>query len=140
LRRLSALGLVLIVVAAGCGGGPASPESVARAWSQELNAGDNEAAASLFALNATVIQAGRVVTLRTYEDAVAWNASLPCAGEIVAIRERGEDAVATFVLRDRQDTKCDGPGEKATALFRVRKGKIVLWHQTSDLRPPAGTV
>ena len=139
MRRLSALGLVLIVVAAGCGGGSHSPESVVRAWSQELNAGDNEAAASLFALNATVIQGGRVITLRTFEDAVAWNASLPCSGEIVSIRERGEDAVATFVLGDRMETKCDGPGERATAVFRVRKGKIVLWHQTSDSNPPAGT-
>jgi limonene-1,2-epoxide hydrolase len=140
LRRPSALGLLLIVVAAGCGGGSPSPESVVRAWSVELNAGDNEAAADLVARNATIIQGDTIVTLRTREDAIEWNAALPCSGQIVAIRTSGERAVATFLLGDREESKCDGPGEKATAVFRVRKGKIVLWHQTTMSKAPEVTV
>jgi limonene-1,2-epoxide hydrolase len=140
LRRPSALGLLLIVVAAGCGGGSPSPESVVRAWSVELNAGDNEAAADLFARNATIIQGDRIVTLRTRRDAIDWNAALPCSGQIVSIRTSGDRAVATFLLGDREESKCDGPGEKATAVFRIRKGKIVLWHQTTMANAPGVTV
>jgi hypothetical protein len=141
LRPLSALVLTLSLVAAACGGGSTSPQSVVRAWSHELNAGDNQAAAGLFAPNATVIQGERVLTLRTQADAIRWNAALPCSGEIVSIGERGETVVATFLLGDRQESKCDGPGGKATAIFRVRKGKIVLFHQTgSSPAPGNGTV
>jgi limonene-1,2-epoxide hydrolase len=140
LRGLSALGLIVIAVAAGCGGGSPNAESVVRAWSVELNAGDNEAAADLFARNATVIQGDSIVTLRTREDAIEWNAALPCSGQIVAIRTTGDSVVATFLLGDREESKCDGPGEKATAVFRVRKGKIVLWHQTAVGKAPAARV
>ena len=129
-RRLAA-GLLFALVLAGCGSREPSAESVLRAWSQELNSGDNEAAAKLFAKNARVVQPGVVIRLRTYEQALAWNAALPCSGKIVRVTGKGNIASATFVLGDRQTSKCDGPGERATALVRVRKGKIVLWHQTS---------
>ena len=102
-----------------------------RAWSQELNAGDNDAAGNLFAPGATVVQAGTTLRLETHADAVRWNAALPCSGKLVSITTKGDTARATFVLGDRQKSKCDGPGEHATAVFRVHKGKIVLWHQTA---------
>ncbi len=125
---------------AGCGGGSASPESVVRAWSQSLDSDDNEAAANLFAPNARVIQDGRLLVLRTHADAVAWNTALPCSGEIVSISTQGATATATFLLGDRKHSHCDGrPGSKATALFRVLKGKIVLWHQTDGGGPPSGS-
>jgi SnoaL-like domain len=135
--RLARVGpLVAICLAAialgGCGSGEPSAESVLRAWSQELNSGDNEAAAKLFAHDAEVVQPGVVIRLRTYEQALAWNAALPCSGKIVSVTSRGNTASATFILGDRETSKCDGPGERATALIRVRKGKIVLWHQTSE--------
>jgi hypothetical protein len=79
-----------------------------------------------------VIQGNSVLTLRTLEDAVAWNAALPCSGRILSIRSRGETATATFLLGDRPHSTCDGPGERATAIFRVVRGKIVLWHQTGE--------
>jgi limonene-1,2-epoxide hydrolase len=123
---------------AGCGSTPPSPESVVRAWSQELNAGDNEAAAKLFAPGAEVIQAGTTLRLETRAQAVAWNAALPCSGQIASIKTSGNTTTATFVLGDRQQRKCDGPGQRATAIFRIRKGKIVLWHQTSATPAPVG--
>ncbi len=131
MRSSVAVALLLLAALSGCGSSQPSAESVLRAWSQELNSGDNEAAAKLFAPGARVVQPGYVTRLKTYEQALAWNAGLPCSGRIVELRSEGETASATFVLGDREMSKCDGPGERATALVRVRKGKIVLWHQTA---------
>jgi limonene-1,2-epoxide hydrolase len=122
---VAALGLLV-----GCGSGSPSAESVVRAWSEALNQDDNDTAGKLFARNAEIVQGDRVVTLRTQEEAVAWNAGLPCSGRILSIRTHGQTATATFLLGDRRHSRCDGPGEQATAIFRVVKGKIVLWHQT----------
>lgn len=134
------LSLACLAVAAvllpGCGSSPPSTESVVRAWSQALNTDDNEQAANLFAPGAEVVQPGQVLTLRTHMEAVQWNARLPCAGRIVSIESRGQTATATFELGDRPHSRCDGPGERATAVFKVIKGKIVLWHQTES--PPGG--
>jgi limonene-1,2-epoxide hydrolase len=127
------LALVSTALVSGCGSGSPSVESVVRAWSQALNTDDNGRAADLFAPDAEVVQAGRVLTLRTHHDAVVWNAGLPCSGRIVSIETRGQTARATFLLGDRPHSKCDGPGERTTAIFKVVKGKIVLWHQA-----PAG--
>jgi limonene-1,2-epoxide hydrolase len=137
-RLQLALALLLAGVLAGCGGTPPSPESVVRAWSQELNAGDNKDAAKLFAPGAEVVQAGSAIRLKTEAQAEAWNAALPCSGRIVSIKTDGNTTTATFVLGDRQQSKCDGPGQRATAIFRVVKGKIVLWHQTSTAPAPVG--
>ena len=122
---------------AGCGGGgKASPESVVRAWSKALNAGDNQGAADLFAPGAEVVQGPVVLRLRTHADAVVWNAGLPCSGKIVALSTSGATVTATFLLGDRPTSACDGPGHRATAVFRIRGGKIVLWHQVPNASPP----
>jgi limonene-1,2-epoxide hydrolase len=138
LRPPLALALLVGLVLAGCGSTPPSAESVVRAWSQELNQGDNQSAAKLFARGAEVVQAGTTLRLDTQAQAVAWNAALPCSGRIVSIKTSGDTTTATFVLGDRQQRKCDGPGRRATAIFRVHKGKIVLWHQTSSTPAPVG--
>jgi limonene-1,2-epoxide hydrolase len=136
MRTLLLVGAVA-ALATGCGSSSPSAESVVRAWSQALNSDDNKAAADLFAPGAEIVQAGRVVTLRTHADALAWNSNLPCSGRIVSIKSKGQTATATFELGDREHSHCDGPGERATAIFRVVKGKIVLWHQTPSNAPPA---
>jgi len=134
------LGALLAVLAAGCGNSAPSTQSVVRAWSQALNADDNKGAADLFAPGAEVVQGSTVTHLRTHADAEAWNSALPCSGRIVSIKSHGETARATFELGDRQHSRCDGPGQHATAIFRVVKGKIVLWHQAEQsalvLPPP----
>jgi limonene-1,2-epoxide hydrolase len=135
MRRAFALAAVAFA-AAGCGSGTPSAESVVRAWSQALNQGDNETAAKLFAQGAEVIQGEMVLTLRTQQDALAWNAALPCSGRILEIHTKGQTATATFLLGDRPHNRCDGPGHRATAIFRVVKGKIVLWHQTGSGAAP----
>ena len=128
---------LLLALLAGCGGGgKASPESVVRAWSNALNAGDNQGAANLFAPGAQVVQDPVVIRLRTHADAVVWNAGLPCSGRIVALSTNGATVTATFLLGDRPTSACDGPGHRATAVFRIRGGKIVLWHQVPNASPP----
>jgi limonene-1,2-epoxide hydrolase len=138
LRPWLALAVLFPALLTGCGSTPPSPESVVRAWSQELNSGDNEAAAKLFAPGAEVVQAGTAIRLDTHAEALAWNAALPCSGRLVSIKTSGDTTRATFVLGDRPKKKCDGPGQRATAIFRVREGKIVLWHQTSAATAPVG--
>ncbi|TML18315.1 MAG: nuclear transport factor 2 family protein [Actinobacteria bacterium] len=126
--------LLLLAMALGACGSNAqapSPSSVVRAWSNALNAGDNQRAADLFARDAQVVQGNLVTRLHTHSDAVAFNRALPCSGRIVELRSRGRDIEATFVLGNRPASQCDGPGERAAALFRIRGGKIVLWHQIS---------
>ena len=131
LRGILALGAALVVAAAGSGAARAtrSPEQVVRAWSAALNANRNEDAARLFAHDARVIQPGVDVRLDSHVLAVAFNASLPCAGRITEIRHAQQGLVATFVLGERPKHRCDAPGVKAAAYFVVRGGKIVLWQQ-----------
>jgi limonene-1,2-epoxide hydrolase len=123
-----ALSIAVVALVASCGGG-GSPGSVVRAWSRALNAGDNEQAARLFARDAEVVQGSQVYRLHTHDDAVAFNAALPCSGRIVSLDVRHDVVTAIFVLGDRTTGPCDGPGQEATAAFRVEHGKIVLWHQ-----------
>ena len=142
MRRLPTLvALAGVAALSGCGGGDPSAESVVRAWSQAVNNDDNAAAARLFARGARVVQGRSVRRLDTFADARAWNARLPCSGRIVSLRENGDTVRATFLLGDRRRSRCDGPGERAHALVRVRDGKIVLWHQLEQtLEPPEESV
>lgn len=138
MRLRRALPLLFAVLAASCGGGPPTPESVVRAWNEAVNSGDNEAAARLFAPGARVIQAGRVYTLADRSDAVAFNAGLPCSAEIVAIETQGDTVTATFSLADRTTSRCDAPGVEVTAVFEISDGKIVVWEQLPGSEPGPG--
>lgn len=137
MRPVAAIAFLSLVVAAGCGSGPPSPESVIRAWSHALDVGDNQGAAELFARNAEVIQPGRAVVLHSLSDAVAFNQSLPCSGTIVAISTHGKTVTATFLLGDRQTSPCNGPGQRVRAQFEVQEGKIVLWRQLPSAGSPS---
>jgi hypothetical protein len=101
-----------------------------------VNAGHDDEAADLFAPGARVVQGDRLFVLRTHRDAVNWNAGLPCSGRVVSIKRRGDLVTATFLLGERPHHLCDGPGAEATAVFRIRDGKIVLWHQAGAQPPP----
>ena len=121
---------------AACGGGNPSPESVARAWSQSVNSEDDAGAARLFALGARVVQGSSVERFDSIAEAEAWHRGLPCAGRILTLRAHEQTVRVTFVLYDRPRSRCDAPGERAYALFRVRNGKIVLWHQLEGPEDP----
>lgn len=136
MRRLVPIALVLAALGAGTAHAATSPAAVVRAWSKALNANDNERAARLFALGAHVVQPGVDVRLTSHRLAVAFNDALPCAGRITEIRVAGNRATATFVLGTRPKHRCDGPGQKAAALFVVRGGKIVRWQQVPVPKAP----
>ena len=115
---------------------PPPPPAIVRAWSAALNRNDNAAAARLFAPNAHIIQGPLDARLSTPQLALAFNASLPCAGRITRITVKGNRATATFVLGHRPKHTCSATkGEKAAAVFVVRNGKIVLWE---EVPVPAG--
>src|SRR5262245_23842988 len=97
-RPFAPAALALVLVLAGCGASATSPRDVVRAWARALRADDNEAAASLFATGAAVVQGDQLTYLRTHADAVRWNARLPCSGTIVSLRQNGSAATATFRL------------------------------------------
>jgi len=121
---------------------PKQLEAIVRAWSLALNAGDDEAAADLFAPGALVIQGGLGFELETHEAAVNFNASLPCSGEIVSLSTAGDVVTAVFVLGDRLTSKCDAPPDtRAAAQFLIKAGKIAVWQQIPppDETPPAAT-
>ena len=133
------VGVALALAAAGTAQAAATPAQVVRAWSKALNANRNVAAAKLFAHNARVVQPGVDVPLSSRAIAVAFNESLPCAGRIVAIKVKGDNATATFVLGERPRHRCDAPGAKAAAVFTVRNGKIVRWKQVPVPGPSGPT-
>ena len=132
--RLVACVLLAAVVAAPVAHGaqtdsPAATKRVVRAWSKRLNAYDNAGVARLFSRPAVFAQGAAVLRLETYADIALWHSLLPCAGRIVSIRVKGETATAVFVLANGAHRRCDAPGQKAAAVFRVHKGKIVSWVQ-----------
>jgi hypothetical protein len=111
---------------------PAEAEAIVRAWSAALNAGDNEAAADLFAAGALVIQAGVTLRFDDRADAVSWNAGLPCSGTIVDLAVSNAVVVAVFALDNRLTSSCDAPpGTLAAAAFLIENGKIAVWQQVS---------
>jgi len=144
-RRALALGAVLVVAAAGSGAAvatraAAAPAQVVRAWSKALNANDNQAAARLFAPNALIVEGSLYLRLKTHTLAVEFNDSLPCAGRVVAVTVKGHDATGTFLLGHRPKHTCDGPGEKAAALFVVKNGKIVVWERVPVPAPTSNGI
>ena len=142
--RLAACALLVALVTAPVAGAahadsPAATKRVVRAWSKRLNAYDNVGVARLFARPAVFAQAGAALRLETYADIALWHSLLPCAGRIVSITVKGETAVAVFVLANGAHRRCDAPGQKAAAAFRVHKGKIVSWVQVPVPAPPGPT-
>jgi limonene-1,2-epoxide hydrolase len=115
---------------------PAEAKRVVRAWSARLNAYDNAGIARLFARPATFEQGGVALRLETAADIVLWHRLLSCAGRIVSITVKGERATAVFVLANGKNRRCDAPGAKAAAVFRIRGGKIRTWTQVPV--PPQG--
>jgi hypothetical protein len=128
--RLAVLGVALVLVLSACGGSQGSASDVVRAWSAALGAYDNERAGSLFAPNAAVVQGDRLLRLHTHQQAVVWNARLPCASTTVSLHENGNAVQATFRLREGNKRPCRDPaGAEAIVIFVVEHGRIILFDQ-----------
>ena len=137
--------MAFALVLAGCGASakphhaaPPQPsqadrmKAVVRAWTANLNAGNNAAEARLFSLPALIsLMAGPYgCWCPTRAQVAQFHARLPCSGEIVSIKVRGRYATAVFRLGDRESSKCDSPGGSLTAVrFTIVRGKITVWQQ-----------
>jgi hypothetical protein len=143
---------VAVAVLAGCGGShrtattsppaaarPDQLRAVVRTWARRLNAGDNAGVAQLFRLPAVVEQGPTTYRFTSRKQLEEWHASLPCSGQVLSITVRGRFALAVFLLGNRPTSPCDGPGERAAAVFEIVRGKIVRWKQVPvPLPPPRG--
>jgi limonene-1,2-epoxide hydrolase len=132
--RLLVPAVFAAAVLTGCGGAR-SPADVVRAWGKALNAGDNEAAARQFAADAKVVAGDSIRVLHNEQQAVAFNANLPCGGRIDDLEAVGAEVTATIVLADRGNHRCHGAGERAAIVFRVRDGRIALFNQVGAGAP-----
>ena len=142
MRRAPALLLAALALAA-CGGEerdeppprldtrvPPGDERVIRGWSRELNSAEFERAARYFERGA-VIDQGQPFRLLTFEDAVTWNASLPCRGRVrELLRVRGA-TIARFRLSEGHRGDCREGGE-ATVRFVIRDGRIRVFEQFAE--------
>lgn len=118
---------------------PAATKQIVRAWSTRLNAYDNAGVATLFARPAVFLQGGLALRLERTADIVLWHRLLPCAGRIISIAVKGELATVVFALANGRNRRCDAPGQKAAAVFRIRNGKIVSWAQIPVPKPKGPT-
>ncbi len=110
-----------------------TPEAVVLHWSDALNHDLNEDAATFFAAETSVVaEDGRVLVLRSYEEAVRFNASIACQGRIIGLSRNLDRVWAAFVLDQRGSFACAAPGEIDTARFTVRGGRIVLFEDLPE--------
>lgn len=148
------LGVSFALVLAGCGASAqphhAAPpplsradrmKAVVHAWTANMNAGNNFAAARLFSLPAVIslMEGPYGCWCTTRGDVFEFLAELPCSVEIVSIKVRGRYAMAVFRhLGNRLGSKCDSPPGSSTAVrFTIARGKICVWQQVW-WKPPDG--
>lgn len=112
-------------------------------WVTAVAKRDYELAASYFAPDAIVDQ-GRPVRLPGPAAARAFNASLPCAADLVRFRdEPGPRALGSFRLRTGPGGPCAGVVQ---VRFTFRDGRFTVWRQLPPAdeppadEPPAGPV
>jgi len=120
---------------------------VIEAWSRALSEGDVDAAAGYFAVPSRAENGGVGADIRSTDDAVAFNESLPCGAEVVAAETEDDVTTATFELADRPGGDCgSGAGGQAATAFRIEGGKIVEWRrvavpgggEAAPTAPPSG--
>ncbi len=153
--RLAALVGLALFALAGCGGsgsdsstpveteagaappidvhGGADPDDVAviGAWVDALRSGDVEAAAGYFAIPSVAENGPLLAKIRSRDDAVEFNQSLPCGARLIRAEGTGEITTATFTLTERPGPgRCGaGTGTTAQTAFVIEDGKIVAWRR-----------
>jgi hypothetical protein len=138
------LGVVVVLLAlVGCNSSPNKADKpdplhsydgrVIRGWLLSLERQDYEQAAYYFAPNALIDQ-GHPYRLRTKSEAFAFNASLPCRADLIALKGGGHahHVLATFRLREGPGGACSG---LVKVRYTIRKGKFTEWRQLPNIRP-----
>ena len=126
-------------------------KAVVRAWTTNLDTGNNAAEARLFSLP-VLINTGPdlfAVTIGQCQclspaDIVQFHAGIPCSVKIVSIKVRGRHAMAVLRLGDRQTSRCSSaPGPDTTGWltgvwFTIVHGKITAMEQDWWRQPGQG--
>jgi hypothetical protein len=150
MSRLAAgpmLALALFALAA-CGGGSDSTTAngdtsgvagnadpadvqVIDGWVTSLRHGDVDAAAHYFAIPSVAENGPLLVRIRSLDDAVRFNQSLPCGAELIRADSAGEFTTGTFRLTERPGPGLCGPGTGSVAKtsFVIHDGKIAQWRR-----------
>jgi hypothetical protein len=103
---------------------------VIRLWAEALARGDVREASELFAIPSVATNGPVSVTIESRSDAVAFNETLPCGGELEATEREGRFVTATFRLKRRPGVPfCPGAGETAEASFVIEDGLISEWRR-----------
>jgi hypothetical protein len=115
---------------------------VIKAWTNALRHGQVDAAARMFALPSIVQNGTPPIAVRTFAQARAFNASLPCGAEFRRAVQIGRFTVVVFRLTERPGGDCaQGVGQAAGTAFVVRHGKIFEWRRVDERTiPPEGVV
>ena len=125
-------------------GKPADPAAVRviEDWSSALRRGDVAAAARFFALPSTLINGvdgkgnALVLSIRTPDQALAANTTLPCGARFISADQRGRYVNALFRLTGRPGpggSSCGGgPAQTARTNFLIAGGRIVKWIRAPD--------
>ena len=146
--RAAALAMVpLLLAVSACGGagstststatssvsGDANPADVQviEGWVTALRHGDVKAAAGYFAIPSVAENGPVLLRIRSTEEAVRFNESLPCGARLVRADSAGDFTTATFRLTERPGRGSCGPGTGTVAKtsFVIRDGKITQWRR-----------
>lgn len=142
-RNLACTLVLALLALSACGGsdsastttvpGDANPTDiqVINGWVTALRHGDVNAAAGYFAIPSVAENGPILLHIRSTEDAVRFNESLPCGARLIRADTTGPFTTATFSLTERPGPGSCGPGTGSTAKtsFVIRDGKIVQWRR-----------
>jgi hypothetical protein len=139
--------LPLLLALSACGGGGSTSTSTATTsvsgdanpadvqvidgWVTALRQGDVKAAAGYFAIPSVAENGPVLLRIRSTEEAVRFNESLPCGARLVRADTAGDFTTATFRLTERPGRGSCGPGTGTVAKtsFVIRDGKITQWRR-----------
>jgi hypothetical protein len=153
LRAISLPAVLALLLMAGCGSsdssdtttvaGNADPDAVnvIRQWSDELRAGDIQAASDRFAIPSFVQNGSPLLQLTNRRQIETFNQSLPCGARLTGASRSGRYTIATFVLTERPGPgRCGGGvGEAAKTAFVIQAGHIREWRRVVDTEPTGPT-
>lgn len=146
-RTLGALLVLPLLALAACGGGSSTSSTTAAStvpgnanpadvqviegWVNALRHGDVDAAAGYFAIPSVAENGPILLRIRSTQDAVHFNESLPCGARLIKADSAGEFTTATFRLTERPGPGSCGPGTGSVAKtsFVIRDGKIAQWRR-----------
>lgn len=117
-----------------------SAVDVIKEWSTRLREGGVTRAAGYFAIPGEFFNGGSgpsaVIIIRTFAQAVAVNATLPCGARFLSADQRGRYINALFRLTARSGpggSNCaGGVGATARTNFLISHGRIVAWVRAPD--------